>query len=69
MEVLPVQGSYRRMYGEPAAAEPPPADELPLEAAARPAAPGSAAALRVKRWTRRLRRLLSPRLPPLHGRY
>lgn len=70
MEVLPVQGNYRRMYGEPAAVELPPAEEAPIEAvtgdaAARP----SAAALRLKRWTRGLRRLLPPRLPPRHGRY
>ena len=70
MEVLPVQGNYGRLYGEPAAVEPPSAEEGPIEAvtgdaAARP----SPTALRLKRWARRLRRLLPPRLPPLHGRY
>lgn len=70
MEVLPVQGSYRRMYGEPVAAEPAAIVEEPREggASANTARP-SAARLLWKRWTRRLRRRLPARLPPLHGRY
>jgi SAM-dependent methyltransferase len=63
MEILPVQGSYRRMYegASPAVAAPPVATAAPPREL-----PG---ALALKRAARRLRRLGGTRLPPRHGRY
>lgn len=64
MDLLPVQGSYRRMYGEPTAAP-------PIETTGEALGAGQGASWlrrRAKRWSRRVRRLLSPQLPPLHRR-
>lgn len=57
MDTLPVQGSYQRMYAE---VDPAPATGSPTR---RPLP------LAIKRWTRRLRRLLPRPLPPRAARY